>query len=60
MLQITIGDELPFGVLSQPAFAVPQQFFHFGITDPIVLVVIEHWNQHVEMRQAGRSIELWI
>lgn len=51
MFQITIGDEFALWMLAQPSLAVAQQLFHFGIADPIVLVVIKHRNQHVEMRQ---------
>ena len=51
VLQITIGNELSFRMFAEPAFAVPQQLFDFGVADPLVLVIIEHRDKHIEMRQ---------
>src|SRR5262245_59072984 len=42
MFQISICDQLAFGVLAKPPLAVAQQLFHFCVADPIMLVVIEH------------------
>ena len=51
MFEITIAYQLAFRMLAKPALAVAQQFFDFVVADPIVFVVVQHGNQHVEMRQ---------
>ena len=49
MLQITIGNELSFRVFAQPALTVSQQLFNFCVANPVVLVVIQDRNKHIEM-----------
>ena len=38
-------------MLLQPAFAMPKQLLDLVLADPIVLLVVEHRDQHIEMRQ---------
>ncbi len=35
----------------QPALAVPEQLLHLGVADPVVLLLVEDGDQHVEVRQ---------
>ena len=51
MFQVTPGDALLLGMLREPAFAVPQQLLHFVAGYPIVLLVVEDGDQHVEVRE---------
>ena len=51
VLQVAAGDQLALGVRGQPALAVAQQLLDLVVADPVVLVVVEHRDQHVEVRQ---------
>jgi hypothetical protein len=51
VFQVAIGDQLALGVLAKPALTMPQEFFHFRITNPIMLIVVEDRDEHIEMRQ---------
>src|SRR5712691_8869520 len=35
----------------QPAFTMPQELLDFVITYPIVLIIVQNWHQHIEVRQ---------
>ena len=51
--QVPVGDQLGLGMSPEPVAAPPQQLVHLVGTDPVVLGVIEHREQHVEMLQRG-------
>src|SRR5260370_15510406 len=51
MFQIAIRNQFALGMLAKPPLAMPQQLFHFRVTNPVVLVVVQGWNQDIEMRQ---------
>ena len=51
MFQIAIGNQLALGMLAKPALSMTQQLFDFRVTNPVVLVVVQDWNQDIEMRQ---------
>ena len=49
--QVAAGDHLPLGVRGEPAAADAQELLHLGVAHPVVLVVVEHRDQHVEVGQ---------
>ncbi len=49
MLEVAAGDLLPLRVRGQPAFPPGQQLVQLLLPDPVVLVVVEHRKQHVEV-----------
>jgi hypothetical protein len=51
VLEVAVGDQLPFRVGRQPALAAAQQLVDLVAVDPVVLVVVEHRQEHVEMRE---------
>src|SRR5215475_8211441 len=51
MFQISPRNRLAFRMAAEPACAVTQQLFNFVVADPIMLVVVEHRDQHVQMRK---------
>ena len=56
--EIATGDELPVGMRGEPRAAAPQQLVDLVGADPVVLVVVEHRQQHeevLEQRHATRS-----
>ena len=55
VLQVAAGDQLALRVARQPALAVPQQLLDLVVADPVVLVVVEHGDQHVEVREQLRE-----
>ena len=50
MLQITLRDERVLGVVRQPALAMSEQLLDFRLPDPVVLVVVQDRDQHVQVR----------
>ena len=44
-------DQLALGMRGQPALAVAQQLLHLVVADPVVLVVVQHRDQHIEVRE---------
>jgi len=51
VFQVAIDDLLLGRMRRQPRFAVTEQLFHFVIPDPVMLVVVEHGDEHVQMPQ---------
>src|SRR5207245_11118741 len=51
VFQIAIGNQLALGMLAKPALSMTKQLFDFRVTNPVVLVVVQDWNQDIEMRQ---------
>ena len=49
VLQVAAGDQLALGVRREPALAVAQQLLDLVVADPVVLVVVEHRDEHVEV-----------
>ena len=47
--QIAPGDQLALGMRGQPVAAAAQQLLDLGLVDPVVLLVVEHRQQHVEV-----------
>src|SRR5690606_30452271 len=48
-LQIAGRDQLFLWMSSQPVFAVSEQLLDLVVTDPVVLLLVENWNQNVYM-----------
>ena len=51
MHEISRDDHVARGVSVEPALAVAQQLFDLVVTNPVVLLVVEHRNEHIEVRQ---------
>jgi hypothetical protein len=51
VLEVAVRDERLLGVGGQPVAAAVQQLVDLGLVDPVVLVVVEDGQQHVEMGQ---------
>src|SRR6185503_8517203 len=57
VLQVAPRDESPIGMRGQPALAVAKQLVDFGVAHPVMLLVVEDGNEHVQMReQAGEPL----
>jgi hypothetical protein len=50
-LEVTVDDQLALWMRSEPAFPVTQELIDLGVADVVVLLVIEHGKQHVQVRQ---------
>jgi len=55
MLEIAPRDQFALRMLRQPAFALPQQLVDLVIADPIVLLVVEHGDEDIEVGQELRQ-----
>ena len=51
MLEVAVDDLLLLRVRRQPRLAVAKQLLHFVLADPVVLVVVQHRDQHVQVRE---------
>src|SRR5438874_11451132 len=51
MFQITARDGLALRMRRQPTLAMAQELFNFIIPDPIMLVVIQHGNEDINVSQ---------
>ena len=51
MLEVAVGDQFLLGMRLEPALALAEQLVHFIASDPVVLVVVQHGNQDVEVRE---------
>jgi len=51
MLQVARGDERALRVRGEPALAVAHQLRDLVVADPVVLVVVQHRDEHVEVRE---------
>ncbi len=51
MTQVATGDELPLGVVGEPVTATAEQLVDLVVADPVVLVVVEHRQEHVQVLQ---------
>src|SRR6185369_3119065 len=58
VLEIPARDQLTLRMRRQPAFANTQQLLHLVVAHPVVLLVVEHGNQHVEMCEEIRYAHL--
>lgn len=54
-LEIAFRNHISHRMVREPTFAVSQEFFDLGLGHVIVLVVVEHRHQHVEMREQVRE-----
>ena len=54
-LQVAAGDLFLLGVAGQPALALGEQLLHLVLADEVVLAVVEHRDQDVEVRQQVRE-----
>ena len=46
-----MGDQLPFGVGGQPVSARAEQLVDLGVVHPVVLVVVQHRQQHIQVAE---------
>jgi hypothetical protein len=53
MFQITPRDQFALGMSWQPAFPMAKEFLHLVVSHPIVLVAIEHRDEHIKMAEQG-------
>ena len=51
VFQITIHDQLAIGMVRQPTLAAREQLRDLVVADPIVLLRVEHRDQHIQVRQ---------
>ena len=51
MFQIPTGDELALGVAGEPSFPMPEEFGHLVVANPVMLLVVQHGDQHIHMAQ---------
>ena len=51
VLEVAAGDQLALRMRGEPALAVAQQLLDLVVADPVVLVVVEHRDEHVEVRE---------
>ena len=51
MDQVARHDDIARRVAVEPALAVTKQLLDFVVADPVVLLIVEHRNEHVEVRQ---------
>ena len=47
--EVAPRDELALGMLRQPALAAAEQLLDLGCADPVVLLVVEHRDEHVQV-----------
>jgi hypothetical protein len=55
VLEVAQGDGLALGVVGEPALAEAQQLVDLVVADVVVLAVVEHGDQHVEVREQFAS-----
>ena len=48
---IAIDDQLAIGMTGQPSLTAAQQLLDLGLSHPVVLLRVEHRDQHVEVRE---------
>jgi hypothetical protein len=51
VFQIATGDELPLWVPGQPTLTIPEEFRHLILANPVMLLVIQDGDQHIQMAQ---------
>ena len=51
VLEVAAHDGVALRVLRQPAFSLAHELVHLVVTDPVVLVVVQDRNEHVEVAQ---------
>jgi hypothetical protein len=51
MLQVPARDDLALRVRREPPLAVAQQLLDLVVADPVVLLVVQHRHQHVQVRE---------
>jgi hypothetical protein len=51
VFEVALGDGLPLGVPGQPRPTPPQELLYLIVPHPVVFVVVEHRNQHVQVRE---------
>ena len=51
MLQVAVGDQVPLGMAAQPPIAEAQQLVYFIVADPVMLVVVQYRQQHIQVGQ---------
>jgi len=49
--EVAARDGVPLGVRLQPSSAVMQELLDLVMTDPVVLVVVENWDEDVQVRE---------
>jgi hypothetical protein len=51
MAQIAAHDQVAFGMRVEPSFTAAEQLFDLVVADPVMLVIVEHGNENVDMSQ---------
>src|SRR6266545_2719427 len=49
VLEVAVHDQLPIGMASEPALAASEQLRDFVVSNPVVLLGVEHRNKHVQV-----------
>lgn len=49
VLEVTTRDQFAFRMLREPPFTAPQQFLHFVVADPTMLIVVQDRQQDIEV-----------
>ncbi len=49
MLQVPGRDQLALGMRGEPPLPVAQQLLHLVLRDPVVLFIVEHGHQNIEV-----------
>lgn len=55
LLEVPADDQIPFGMRGEPALATPHELVDLGLVDPVVLVVIEDRQEHVQVGEQLRE-----
>src|SRR5438093_6895576 len=51
VLEVATGDRFSLGVRREPSLAMTDELLDFVVAHPVVLLVVEHGDEHVQMRQ---------
>jgi len=51
MLEIATDDLFLLGMAREPVAAVPEELFHLVVANPVMLVVVEHRDEDVQVRE---------
>ena len=51
MPEVPLDDQIPVRVILEPALALGHELLELRVADPVVLPVVEHRQEHVDVRQ---------
>src|SRR5262245_15642754 len=51
VLEVAVDDQLAIGMTGEPALAAAEQLLDLVVSDPVVLLGVEHRHEHVQMRE---------